>query len=793
MGKEIALITILGLFIPIAGSSEGQLELATRVLTHVAMITIVLAWLGYKLARRERMPATPLDIPIVLLLLVTLTSTVFSVDARLSLEGLLLVPFYALFFYLVADLLQHGWPDVLFVRALIIATAIVCVLPIQEALEWYLRWYEIGGSAHPIPLVPFRISTSVGGPNNLAAHINLVVPLALALMVLVPQRRARVLLAGWLLLVFSVELLTLSRGGLLGATGGVMITTILLALSLRRQGRLAIFADWCRSHKPFAALAVCALSLTIVSAATISFRFLTNPSRRGSNQIRLGYWSAAATVLKERPLTGAGYLTYATQYQRFASIPPMPPTSKAHNAILTIGAEFGLLGLAASAALSGTLFAALRTVWERSSGRRQLLIAGCVGSLGGFLIHSMVDDFVHLPLFVFEQCLIVAVLLTPDGTSRTTISSVVPVRSGVRVRTVIVPFLLVAAVLLWTDVPYFCMVRGAIMGTQARWEKATYWVNKATELDPFFGFYHFQLGFAYGHLAASQPQLYLQRAIAEYERGFTHESSYSLNHANAAALYWQRGSREAALQAIHRAIELAPAASSHRVQLGSYYEEMGRHSQAESQYEEALQLDTTLAEDTFWGRTDLRQGFIARWRNDRAMPSAHWEARRAQAYVQRGWDAFYEGECEEAIYHFRVAMLLGGFVEGQAALGRLAREQGNIAEAIGHYEAAVTTVLEPDSYGRFVYRRIGFYDSTLPQLPDLGFTRAMAESYLELGALYEETGELDRARRAYELVAEHDPTFQPPLGRLESLKHGGQNATTAMSTDAHSSVLSTGS
>ena len=560
MGKEIALITILGLLIPIAGSSKGQLELATRVLTHVAMITIVLAWLGYKLARRERMPTTPLDIPIALLLLVTLTSTVFSMDVRLSLEGLLLVPFYALFFYLVADLLQHGWPDVLFVRALIIATAIVCVLPIQEAVQWYLRWYEIGGSAHPIPPVLFRISTSVGGPNNLAAHINLVVPLALAAMVLVPQRRARVLLAGWLLLVFSVELLTLSRGGLLGAIGGVMITTILVALSLRRQGRLAIFADWCRSHKPFAALAVCALSLMIVSAATISFRFLTNPSRRGSNQIRLGYWSAATTVLKERPLTGAGYLTYAPQYQRFASIPPMPPTSKAHNAILTIAAELGLLGLAASAALAGTLFAALRTVWERASGRRQLLIAGCVGSLAGFLIHSMVDDFVHLPLFVFEQCLIVAVLLTPGGTSRTTISSVVPVRSGVRVRTVIVPFLLVAAVLLWTDVPYFYMVRGAIMGTQARWEQATYWVNKATELDHFFGFYHFQLGFVYGHLASKEGSPHLDQAIEQYQVGLSQEPYYSLNHANLAALYWQDGQTEVALDCVREAIDLAPAA-----------------------------------------------------------------------------------------------------------------------------------------------------------------------------------------------------------------------------------------
>jgi tetratricopeptide (TPR) repeat protein len=519
-----------------------------------------------------------------------------------------------------------------------------------------------------------------------------------------------------------------------------------------------------------------------VAAATISFRFLTDPSRQGSNQTRLGYWGAAVTLLKEHPLTGTGYLTYAPQYQRFVSIPPMPPTSKAHNAVLTIAAELGLLGLAACAVTAVALLAELRTIWQRSSPCRQLLVAGCVGSLGGFTIHSMVDDFVHLPLFVFELCLVVAMLVTAEGSARTTASSVVPTPSGVRVRTVIMPFMLVAAVLLWTDVPYLYMVRGAMLGTEARWEKAAHWVKKATELDPYLGFYHFQLGFAYGHLAESQPELYLQRAITEYEHGFTLEGSCSQNYANEAALYWQRGSREAALHALRTAIDLAPAASLHRVQLGSYYEEMGHYGQAEDQYEVALQLDATLAEDTFWRRTDFRQDFIARWENDQAAPSDTWEVRRAQAYVERGWDAFYKGECAEAVYDFRVAILLGGVVEGQAALGQIAREQGNMAQAIEHYEAAVTTIQEADSYGRIVYRRIGFYDNRLPQLPDLGFTRAVAESYLELGDLYEATGELDQARHVYDIVAEHDPTLRLPSHRLESLDSGGQEPTATIPT-----------
>jgi len=178
-----------------------------------------------------------------------------------------------------------------------------------------------------------------------------------------------------------------------------------------------------------------------------------------------------------------------------------------------------------------------------------------------------------------------------------------------------------------------------------------------------------------------------------------------------------------------------------------------------------------LAEDTFWKRTDLREDFILRWKSDHTQPSISSEARVWQDYLNCGWEGHYEGHHEEALSDFGVSILLGNRTEGHMALGRLADQQGYTEKAIGEYEMSVRTVLEPDSYGLFVYRRIGHYQSILPQLPELGFTTTLAESYMELGTLYEAIGELDRAEQAYEIVVEHDPTFQPALERLESLQH----------------------
>jgi len=125
---------------------------------------------------------------------------------------------------------------------------------------------------------------------------------------------------------------------------------------------------------------------------------------------------------------------------------------------------------------------------------------------------------------------------------------------------------------------------------------------------------------------------------------------------------------------------------------------------------------------------------------------------------------------EEARYHLQVSAMLGDYTAGHLLLGRLAHQQGDIQTARREYERSVITVLKPDSYGLFVYRRIGHWQSVLPQLPDLGFTTSLVQSHTELGAIYEELGELDLAQRSYEIVVEHDPTFQPASARMEALQ-----------------------
>jgi putative inorganic carbon (HCO3(-)) transporter len=774
IAKEITVMVLLGLLIPVAGGSRGQLELFTRILIHITILIILVTWLAYRTVQRRRLPGTALDLPIVFLLLVALVSSVFSTDARLSLEGLVLLPIYGLCFYLMVDLLRDGWPGDLFVRALIAATGITCVLAVREAAAWYLQWYQIGGSAHLIPAARFRISTTAGGPNQLAGYINLVLPLALVESMRVRQRASRIALTGWIMLALFVELLTFSRGGLLGLASSVTVASLLAGVSVRGRARLAPVTARIRSSQRLLGVMACGMALAAMLAGLAGYWLISLPSRAGANAARLGYWEASLAMMLEHPLTGAGYFAFAIQYPRFVSIPPMPTTSKAHNAILTVGAELGSLGVLSVCSLAAAFIIRLRKVWSRSNGHEQLLIAGCVGSLTGVLFHGLVDDFVHLPAFALLLALVSALALEagsyPAGTA--SLQSWCQRRRPLAA-TAIVPLLGLTAILFWTNRAYFHLSQAAELASQAQWEPAARALARAVELDPHFAFYHFQLGLAYGNLASSDPKSYLEAAIREYEAGLAIESNYSLNHANLAGLYWQAGLRAKALWALREAIELAPRASQYYLQLGSYHEQMGLYDEAEQEYERALQLESGLAQDTFWKRTSMRRSFAAEWKlgsMDKASQlCSTCNSTLSYEHLRLGLQAVQDGRYDEARYHYLVFSLLGNDTEGHLLLGRLARQQGDMETARTEYEACIARVLKPDGYGPFVYRRLGLYEDTLPQLPELGFTSARAQCYMELGRLYEQTGEVDRARRAYEIIIEHDPTFLPALERLEWL------------------------
>jgi len=795
LAQETGLILVLSYLTLVGGGYVGLVSFETRVINHLLSAAIVFVWLGKKAWDKEGFPRTSLDLPIVGFVSALALATALSDIPRLSLEGLLWVLWYVMLFYMVTDLLRRGWPTDLFLKSLLVVGGVACLLAIVEALGWYLDWLMIAGLSEPLPPSSFRIVRTLG-PNPLAAYINLLIPIAAIAAVGTRRRFNRLLLSGWLLLAFAVQFLTLSRGGWLGSFAMLVTLVSLVAYQYRSRLPAKRLRRRLRESKLLTATLVAAIVIGSVLVCLVGYRLLTIPSRRGSVQERVLMWRSGWMAFVENPVSGTGPWTYGIQFLRFSRVDLRRPVEKAHNIGLTILAESGVLGLGASLWLFGSVVAGLKKRWVTGNQNQRLLVGACLGMLAGALAHGLVEDFLSFPFFALTTVIVVALALGEEQAQEHAS------RLAISCRWLIGPVLVLLMTPLWTDIGYSYFSQGARLATEGDWEAAIPLVEKATGLDPAFPFYHYQLGFLYGNQTLSAESGNLDRAIEEYEIGVSQEPYYSLNHANLAALYWQDGQTEIAVEHARQAVELAPRAPEHAVQLGSYYEQLGSAASATALYSQAIDLDPSLNADVFWDASDLRQEFIGPYRRGALNASAPSSSGPGEVAYEEGRHedaaAYFEevvsrqpgnktarmrlakvylalGDEEAAIRSLRIAIFLGAGREPHLELGRLAYQRGELAEAIAEFETALFPPVYSDFYGPGVYQREGIYQSRLPQLPSLGLTTDLLEDYLQLAEMYEEAQAGERARSIYLMLLEHLPQYQPALERLELVEHTPAN------------------
>jgi len=119
---------------------------------------------------------------------------------------------------------------------------------------------------------------------------------------------------------------------------------------------------------------------------------------------RLAHWQAALEMLRYNLWTGVGLGCYEPAYRAFALINWPIPLGHAHNFYLNIGAETGIIGLAAYLFLWGAVF---WQTWRATRRARGLLRGVAIGLLGTWThlsVHHLLDNLyvnnVHLHIGV---------------------------------------------------------------------------------------------------------------------------------------------------------------------------------------------------------------------------------------------------------------------------------------------------------------------------------------------------------------------------------------------------------
>jgi O-antigen ligase len=121
---------------------------------------------------------------------------------------------------------------------------------------------------------------------------------------------------------------------------------------------------------------------------------------------RLAHWQAAREMWRDNPWLGVGFGNYAVIYPAYAIGRWTDPLGHAHNYLLNLGAETGLVGIVGYLIFWISAFGLLWVVVQRRSGLPAVIAAGCLGIIVHLHIHNFVDN-----LYVQGMYLHVAIIL----------------------------------------------------------------------------------------------------------------------------------------------------------------------------------------------------------------------------------------------------------------------------------------------------------------------------------------------------------------------------------------------
>lgn len=302
--------------------------------------------------RADVLPQSPLALPLALLIALHAVSILYAADvvaARTeTLRLLFLAGFWALVPFFVRDLASLRW--CLF--AFIAVAAVLAVVGIYQQASGHFFWNPGLGLYGER-----RINATFADPNHFARYLVEALALVLAAWFFATPRERRWFLAPAAVLCTLTLIFTGSRGGWIVAL--LVLPALLAALPVPRRAKLRTAAG-----------GALAGGVTLIILAILSpwFSHRLGTARFGFEALgaRPYLVEAGGAMFKDHPIAGVGAGSYqqafVDDYIRFKNPKIKANVTISHTSAVTIAAELGIAGLAATAFLAWRWLAfALRT------------------------------------------------------------------------------------------------------------------------------------------------------------------------------------------------------------------------------------------------------------------------------------------------------------------------------------------------------------------------------------------------------------------------------------------------
>ena len=346
------------------------------------VLLLLLGWPVRRMAYGHFTRRTPLDWPLVLLILWLPVNLLASADQALSWEATGYLMFgVALYFSLLNWPPARRQPQVVAWLLLMLGVGLALATPLLSELA-IGKLFRI----QPLEQLFQQVASQVPGnvnANRVAGTLVLIAPLAVALSIRwdwSPQRWRPVLCGLAALLMLVMLVITQSRNAYLAIAAAVAVVLLL------RWPRLLIVL-------PVVLLIGAIVVWRIGLQATLD-ALLSGGALSGLD-VRLELWNRAWYALNDFTFTGIGIGTFQkvipVMYPLF-SIGPDVQITHAHNLFLQIGLDLGMPGLVAYLALLLNLLVMLaKALQQRASALDWTLAAGALGGVVAMLIHGLFD------------------------------------------------------------------------------------------------------------------------------------------------------------------------------------------------------------------------------------------------------------------------------------------------------------------------------------------------------------------------------------------------------------------
>ncbi len=754
----------------------------------ILLLLIMPAWWGWKLVRRERIARSPMVLPMIALLSATTLATIFSINIRVSYDGLLRSLLYTVAFLCVSDLLLAGWRAKTFITALLILTLLVLSQGILWIVRYYNGWYALGVPEYPVFPIPLRLYGVYDHPNYLAALINLALPFAIDKLAATRRSSLRALWVLWLLAATVVLFFTRSRGGTI-ATSVVVLLSLgwqLWAARITQRGR-----SWMRHTLPVWGT-VCSCFVVFIVLGVVDTTFTQSDFSQNGGSISTGggrflFWTIAWQSFTAHPITGTGPLTYSQSYLQANVSTRFWVAPHAHNLYIDTLAQQGVIGLLAFGWL---LLIGVRTLLRgivRSvaivdlQSDTQLILASTSVALTGYLVHSLVE----VPSWPALSGLLIVILtavglhaagaITADGR---------PLARWTGVVLIIPVFLVLPFVQHRTG--FDAMLQALTSGARGEWHNAAEALDHATAVDPRFPVYAEERAYAYAVLSdPPRGKLYpdaTSAALEHYATAFQLAQTTVPNLLNAAALWDQAGGSAQAQQLLLAAVPKSPDRALPALLLAESYVAAGRHLEAEELFVMAFRREPHAQEMIACKRSTMCQEVARRGPQqtttiDEIRKEAHhlmadqradlalavlkrvsYGNRDPRIWLDRAAAHVKLGQLPQATYALRVARILRGeFPAIDALAARTAAElhisRGQRSEAIQSLEQLLLPTPVYRSSSVPFFRHHSLPGDLIPCLRMLERTEEDLDAYRQLAHLYAQEGRRGDERWAMEQVA----------------------------------------